>query len=84
VRLRLVHLVVLPAQTLCDAQASPLVFPKQLEGAARAVEVVFGNGLEHLLGQLYVTVLVVVIVVPAGEDVVNASPSERQQGGERR
>jgi hypothetical protein len=65
VRLRLVHLVVLPAQTLCDAQTSPLVFPKQLEGAARAVEVVLGDGFEHLLGQLHMAVLVVVVVVPA-------------------
>jgi hypothetical protein len=65
VRLRLVHLVVLPAQTLCDAQTSPLVFPQQLEGAARAVEVVLGDGFEHLLGQLHVAVLVVVVVVPA-------------------
>lgn len=64
VRLRLVHFIVLPAQTLCDAQTSPLVFPKQLEGAARAVEVVLGNGFEHLLGQLHVAVFVVVVVVP--------------------
>ena len=62
----LVHLVVLPAQTLCDAQTSPLVFPQQLEGASRAVKVVLGDGLEHLLGELNVTVLVVIIVVPAG------------------
>lgn len=61
--LRLVDLVVLPAQTLCDAQTSPLVFPQQLESASCAVEVVFGDSLEHLLGQLDVTVFVVVVVV---------------------
>jgi hypothetical protein len=63
VRLWLVDLVVLPAQTLCDAQTPPLVFPEQLEGAAR-IKVVFRDGLEHLLGQLHVAVLVVVVVVP--------------------
>lgn len=75
----LVHLVVLPAQTLCDAQTSPLVFPQQLEGASRAVKVVLGNGLEHLLGELNVTVLVVIIVVPAGTQFV--SMHSRQSNG---
>ena len=69
-RLGRMHLVVLPAQTLCDAQASPLVFPQQLEGASRAVKVVLGDGLEHLLGELNVTVLVVIIVVPARTHVI--------------
>ena len=69
-RLRLVHLVVLPAQTLCDAQTSPFVFPQQLEGASRAVKVVLGDGLEHLLGELDVTVLVVIVVVPARTHVI--------------
>lgn len=64
VRLRLVYLVVLPAQTLRDAEPSPLILPQQLERASRAIEVVFGDGLEHLLGQLHVAVLVVVVVVP--------------------
>lgn len=66
VRLRLVYLVVLPAQTLRDAQTPPLVFPQQLERASRAVEVVLGDGLEHLLGKLHVAVLVVVVVVSVG------------------
>jgi hypothetical protein len=65
VRFWLVHLVVLPAQTLRDAQTSPLVFPQQLQGASRAVEVVLGDGLEHRLGELDVAVFVLVIVVPA-------------------
>jgi len=63
-RFRLVHLVVLPAQTLRDPKASPLVLPQQLQGASRAVEVVLGNCLEHRLGELDVAVFVVVIVVP--------------------
>lgn len=64
VRLRLVYLVVLPAQTLGDAEPSPLILPQQLERASRSVEVVLGDGLEHLLGQLHVAVFVVVVVVP--------------------
>lgn len=71
------HLVVLPAQTLCDAQASPLVFPQQLEGASRAVKVVLGDGLEHLLGELDVAVLVVIIVVPARTHVIVSARSGR-------
>jgi hypothetical protein len=72
---------VLPAQTLCDTQTSPLVFPQQLEGASRAVEVVLGNGLEHLLGELDVAVLVVIIVVPARRDVIVSARSSK--GGSR-
>lgn len=64
VRLRLVYLVVLPPQALRDAQASPLVFPQQLERASGAVEVVLGDRLEHLLGELHVAVFVVVVIVP--------------------
>lgn len=75
--LRLVDLVVLPAQTLCDAQASPLVFPQQLEGASRAIKVVLGDGLEHLLGELDVAVLVVVIVVPARTRIIVSARSSK-------
>jgi hypothetical protein len=64
VRFRLVHLVVLPTQTLRDSKTSPLVLPQQLQGASRAVEVVFGDGLEHRLRELDVAVFVVVVVVP--------------------
>jgi hypothetical protein len=72
VRFRLVHLVVLPAQTLRDPKASPLVLPQQLQGASRAVEVVLGDGLEHRLGELDVAVFVVVIVVPVCAHIVSA------------
>lgn len=61
--LGLVHFIMLPPQTLCDAQSSPLVFPQQLQCASGAIEVVLGYRLEHLLGQLNVTVLVVVVVI---------------------
>lgn len=69
VRLRLVHFVVLPSQTLhCtvslvlgirssedpahlrDAHASPLILPEQLERTSHAVEVLFRDDFEHLLG----------------------------------
>jgi hypothetical protein len=50
---------------LGDAERPPLLLPQQLQGASRAVEVVFGNGLEHLLRQLHVTVLVLVIGISA-------------------
>jgi hypothetical protein len=72
-----VHLVVLPAQTLCNAQASPLVFPQQLEGASRAVKVVLWDGLEHLLGELDVAVFVVIIVVPARTRIVVSARSSK-------
>jgi len=65
VRFRLVHLVVLPAQTLRDAQTPPLVLPQQLQGASRAVEVVLGDGFKHGFGELHVAVFVMVVVVPA-------------------
>ena len=71
------HLVVLPAQTLCDAQTSPLVFPQQLEGASRAVKVVLGDSLEHLLGELDVAVLVVIVVVPVRTHVIVSARSSR-------
>lgn len=61
--LGLVHFIMLPPQTLCDAQSSPLVFPQQLQCASGAIEVVLGYRLEHLLGQLNVTVLVMVVVI---------------------
>ena len=80
VRFRLVDLVVLPAQTLRDAETSPFIFPQQLQRASRAVKVVLGDGLEHGLGELDVTVFVVVIVVPVGEQYCQNSVGE---GGEQ-
>lgn len=70
VRLRLVDLVVFPSQTLSNSQSSPLVLPQQLEGASRTVKVFLGYRLEHLLGQLDVSVLEVVVGV--SRRVVNA------------
>jgi hypothetical protein len=64
VRLRLVNLVVLPAQALRDAQAAPLVLPQQLERALGFVVVVGRDELEHGLGEADVTVLVLEVLVP--------------------
>jgi hypothetical protein len=50
---------------LSDPQCSPLLFPEQLECASSAIEVVFGDDLQHLLGQLDVSVLEVVVRVSA-------------------
>lgn len=61
--LRLMHFVVLPAETLRDSDASPLFLPEQLQCAFRGIKVVAGNGLEHSLGQLDVAVLVFVVTV---------------------
>jgi hypothetical protein len=49
---------------LCDAERSPFLLPQQLQSASRAVEVILGDHLEHLLGKLHVTVLVNVVRVP--------------------
>jgi len=65
-RLRLMHLIMLPPQTLRDAQPPPLVFPQQLQRAAGPVEVLFGNGFEHGLGELDVAVFEVVVGVAVG------------------
>jgi len=62
-RFRLMHLIVLPPQTLRDAQPSPLFLIQQLQRAARPVEVLFGYRLEHLLRELDVAVLVMVVAV---------------------
>lgn len=50
---------------LCDAQRSPLLLPQQLQCASRAVKVVLGNDLEHLLRELHVTVFILFVRVPA-------------------
>ena len=47
------------------------------KGAARAVKVVLGNSLEHLLGELDVTVLVVIIVVPVRTHIVVSARSSK-------
>jgi hypothetical protein len=49
---------------LCDSQGPPLLLPQQLQSAFRRVVVVLGDSLEHSLGQLYMTVLVVAVAVP--------------------
>lgn len=62
-RLRLVDLVVLPAQTLCDTNSAPLVLPKQLQSAVRGIVVVLGDRLEHRFGQLDMPVLILAVRV---------------------
>jgi len=41
--LRLVHLIMLPSQTLCDTQSAPFLLPEKLQCAFRRVEVVARN-----------------------------------------
>lgn len=48
---------------LGDAQCSPLFFPQQLQCASSAVKIVFGDDLQHLLGQLHVAVLELIVRV---------------------
>jgi hypothetical protein len=60
----LVDFIVLPTQTLSDAQASPFFFPEQLQSAFGGVEIVAGNGFQHGFGELDVSILVLVVVVP--------------------
>ena len=63
VRLGRMDLVMLPSQTLGDAQTPPFFLVQDLEGARLGVEVVFGNGLQHVLRKLNMAVLVFVIRV---------------------
>jgi hypothetical protein len=56
----------LPAQTLCDAQSSPLILPEQLQRSPGSIKVVFRYCLEHLLWELDVAVFEVVVAVSKG------------------
>lgn len=58
------NLIVLPPQTLRDAQSSPLVLPQELQRTPCAVEVVLWYCFEHLFGELDVSIFVVVVAVP--------------------
>ena len=58
---------------LCDSERSPFLLPQQLQCASRAVEVIFGNDLEHLLGKLHVTVLIHVVRVSLQLSALDAS-----------
>lgn len=57
-------LIVFPAQTLGDAQAAPLLLEQNPQRARLGIEVVAGDGLEHVFGQHDVAVLVRVVAVP--------------------
>lgn len=46
---------------LGDAQRPPFLLPQELERAPRTVEVIFGDDLQHLLGELHVAILVFVV-----------------------
>lgn len=46
---------------LGDSQCSPFVLPQQLQRASRTVKVLLWYRLQHLLGQLHVSVLEVVV-----------------------
>jgi hypothetical protein len=58
---------------LGDAERSPFLLPQQLQCVPRGVEVVLGDDLEHLLGELHVTVLVRVVGVSIQPSVSDAS-----------
>ena len=45
------YLVMLPSQTLRNAETTPLIFVQQLERVCFLVKIVFRNELEHLFGQ---------------------------------
>jgi hypothetical protein len=51
---RSVNLVMLPAQTLSDAQSPPLLLMQDLEGSRLGVEVVLRYDFEHALGKHHV------------------------------
>ena len=54
------------AAYLGDAERAPLFLPQQLQGASAAVKVLLGYGLEHLLRELDVTVLVLLVRISVG------------------
>lgn len=57
------HLIVLPTQTLRDAQTPPLVLPQQLQGSPRSVKIVAWDGFEHVFGELDVAVFIFGVAV---------------------
>lgn len=63
VRLRCVCFVMLPSQTLGDAQPSPFLLQQNSQRAGFGIEVVSGDCLEHVLGQHNVSVFVRVVAV---------------------
>lgn len=73
------NFIVFPSETLCNAKSSPFILPKKLQGAFSRIVVIFGNGLEHGLGELDVTVLIFAVRVSGGvmdrvNELLNASP----------
>ena len=50
---------------LGDSNRSPLCLPEQLQGALALVMVLFWDGLQHSLGQLDVSVFILVVGVSA-------------------
>lgn len=52
-----------PVAYLGDAQCAPLLLPEKLESTPRAIEVFLGDRLEHLLGELHMSVFVFVVRV---------------------
>jgi len=63
VRLGRMDLVMLPSQTLGDAQTPPFFLVQDLEGARLSVEVVFGDGFQHVLWKHDVPIFKVLIRV---------------------
>ena len=62
--LRLVDFVMLPAQTLCDSQVSPFLFPEQFECALLRIKILSRDCFQHRFRQLDMPVLVVAVRVP--------------------
>lgn len=66
VRLRIMDFIVFPTKTLCDTQASPFLFPEQLQCAFCRVEIFSRNSFEHCLWQLDMSIFVFAVAVSGG------------------
>ena len=62
---------------LGDTETSPFLLPQQFQRTASAVKVLLGNGLEHLLGELHVSVFVVVVRVSASVRISKLANRDR-------
>lgn len=55
------------ASHLCNTKRSPLLLPQQLQRALLWIMVILWNCLEHVLGKLDMSVLILAVVVPIRE-----------------
>lgn len=49
---------------LSDSKAAPFLLPEQFQSSFGSIEIFLGDLLEHVLGQLHVSVLVLVVGIP--------------------